>query len=179
MASTTGESEFGEKVLFMSVLQAEVQVPGGPPDRGCGKVGIAGGDFQGAVGVVGNLGLVLRNSHGPVFSTAWLVTADQVRAVANRDCTIQVLMNGHRLAGQRMAPAAFVNLPPAILDGHGVVLAHHSFGLDREDPVQIAAPTATKRGAFFTRFHRELLVELGNIGLPQKAVGFLQGRDRG
>jgi len=32
------------------------------------------------------------------------------RAVANRDCTIQVLINGHR-PGHRMAPAAFVNLP--------------------------------------------------------------------
>ena len=44
-------------------------------------MGIAGGDFQGAVGAAGNLVLVFRNFHGPVFSTAFGSAADQVRAI--------------------------------------------------------------------------------------------------
>ena len=56
--------------------------------------------FQGAVGAEGNLGLVFLGFHGPAFSTAWgWKMSDQVRPIANRDGFIQVLVNGHGLAG--------------------------------------------------------------------------------
>jgi hypothetical protein len=60
-------------------------------------VGIAGGDFQGAVGVAGNLGLVFRSFHGSVFSTAFRVVTDHVRAEPNRDRVIQMLVDGDGL----------------------------------------------------------------------------------
>ena len=44
-------------------------------------------------------------------------------AVSNGHRLIQVLMDGHGLAGQGVAPAAFVDLPPAVFDRHRVVLA--------------------------------------------------------
>ena len=50
------------------------------------------GDFQGAVGAVGNLGVVFHRSHGTGFSTAY-----HMRSVANRDGSIQMLMDRHRL----------------------------------------------------------------------------------
>src|SRR5579863_3601831 len=90
-----------------------------------------------------------------------------------------MLMNGHGLAGERVPPAALVNLPPTVADGHRVVLAHDSFGLDGEDPIQIAAPAASKGGAVFRRFHAELLVELLEVMLAQKPVGLLQRLDAG
>src|ERR1700724_1460713 len=146
--------------------------------RGGGKVGIAGGDFQGAVGVAGNLGLVFRNFHGPVFSTAFGVAPDHVRAISNRDRLIQVFVNGHRLARQSVSPAALVDLPPAVFDRYRVVFVHHTFRLDREDPVQIAASAATKRRTFFGSLDGELLVELGDVALAEKLVGFSHRGDR-
>ena len=71
-------------------------------------MGIPPGDFQGAVGTVGNLLLVFHGLHGPAFSTAlrfcWLVigviAADHVRSVADRHGRVQVLMDGNRATGQ-------------------------------------------------------------------------------
>jgi len=134
---------------------------------GGGKVGIGGADFQGAGG---NLGLVF---HGSVFSTA-----HHVRSVTNRERTIQGLMDGHGLTGQGVAPARLVELPPPIANGDGVVLADYPFGLDGEDPVQIAAPAAAERGAAQGGFHRELPIELGEVAFAQEAVGRFQRGDR-
>src|SRR6202162_958872 len=86
--------------------------------RGGGKVGIAGGDFQGAGE---NLGLVF---HGSVFSTA-----HHVGPVAYRNPAIQMLMDGHSLACERVTPTRLVELPPLIANGDGVVVGHHAFGL--------------------------------------------------
>jgi hypothetical protein len=108
-------------------------------------VGIAGGDFQGAVE---NRVLVFQ---GSVFSTA-----HYMRAVANRDGAIQVLMNGHGLACQRVTPAGFIELPPLIANRYRVVLAHDPVGLNREDPIEIAAPAAAKGRAAFGGLDREL-----------------------
>ena len=63
-------------------------------------MGIARGDFQGAVGVAGSLGLVFRSFQGPVFSTAFRITSDDVGAVSNRHGLIQVFMDGDDLARQ-------------------------------------------------------------------------------
>jgi hypothetical protein len=104
--------------------------------RGGGKVGIAGGDFQGAVE---NRILVFQ---GSVFSTA-----HYVRTVTNRDRAIQVLMNGHGVAGQGIPPAGFIELPPLIANRYRVVLSHHPFGLNREDPIQVTASAAAERCA--------------------------------
>ena len=75
-----------------------------------GKVGISrsGRDFQGSVGAGENLLLVLAGFHAPAFSTALLgwradqlvsraaKTSYDVRAVADRDRSIQVFVNGYR-----------------------------------------------------------------------------------
>jgi hypothetical protein len=58
------------------------------------------GDFQGAVGAVGNPGLVFHRFHGTVFSTAFRPTAHHVRTVANRDRAIEVFVDRHCLPGQ-------------------------------------------------------------------------------
>ena len=136
-------------------------------------MGIAWGDFQGAVGAVGNLTLVFQGFHGTVFSTAFGIAADHVRTVTNRNRIVQMLVNGHGLARQGVAPATLVNLPPAILDGHRVVFAHDTFGLNGEDPIQIAATGAAKGGSFPGRLDSELVVELGDVAFAQKPVGLL------
>ena len=92
------------------------------------------GDFQGAVGTVGNLLLVFHGFHGPAFSTAlrrrsWLggwEATDHVRAVADRHGAVQVLMDGHRTARQRTPEAALFQLPVLIGHGHRVVLDRKS-----------------------------------------------------
>lgn len=71
-----------------------------------------------------------------------------VRAETNRDRYIQVLVDGHGLAGQRVSPAALFDLPPAVLDRLRVIFAHHPLSLDREDPVQVCTSAAPERGAF-------------------------------
>src|SRR5437870_6267687 len=83
--------------------------------------------FQGAVGAVGNLGLVFHGFHGTVFSTAfgWFQRAAGLRIAshhmgteANRYRAVQVLVNGYGPIRQAVAPAAFLDLPAAILNGH-------------------------------------------------------------
>jgi len=96
-----------------------------------GKVGIAGGDFQGAEG-----NLVFPGSSFP---------GPYVGPVAYRNPAIQMLMNGHHLACQHVAPAGFVELPPLIVNPDRVVLSHYTFGLDPEHPIQIAASTTAER----------------------------------
>src|SRR5678815_2524649 len=70
-------------------------------------------------GSCGKPGLVFRSFHGPAFSTAFRVMTDDVRTEANGDRVIQMLVDGHGLTRQSMAPAALVNLPPMVFDRHG------------------------------------------------------------
>ena len=91
--------------------------------------------------------------HGSVFSTA-----HHVRTITNRDGVVEMLVDGHSLSCQRVAPTGLVELPPLIANGDGVVFGHHAFGLNREDPTEIAAPAAAKGRAPFGGLHRELVV---------------------
>src|SRR6266852_4049176 len=149
-----------------------------------GKVGISrfGRDFQGSVGAGGNLLLVFAGFHAPAFSTALFGGfADQLfaraaiapyymRSVADRDGFIQAFMNRDRTSRQAVAESCFVDLPPPVLDGHRVVLFHHSLRLYGENPVQVAPAGAPKRRAFFRRRHTELGVKLPDVPLPQKGI---------
>jgi hypothetical protein len=118
-------------------------------------VGIPPGlrDFQGTVGTGENLLLVFHGFHGPAFSTAlrelfrdgWTdlpgsrVSTDDVWPIADRHVPIQMLMDGHRTAGQGTAKPALLQLPVALGNRDGIVLGHHAFGLHGEDPVQVRA----------------------------------------
>jgi len=130
------------------------------------------GDFQGAVGAVGNLGLVFHRFHGPVFSTAlwpwfrverWLsigaIAADDMRAEADGHGRIQMLVDGHGAAGQGVPEPRLLQLPVSIGDRHGIVLGHDALGLHGEDPVQVRARGPAKRGSFVWGRDDELLVE--------------------
>src|SRR5277367_5471443 len=130
-----------------------------------GNVGIAGGDFQGAT--------------GSGISTAFRVAAHQMRSESNGYRAVQVLVNGHGLAGQRMFPATLLDLPPAIADSHGVVLTHNPFRVDREDPIQIPASAFTEGRSLFRRRHGKVLVELLDVVLAEETVGLLQIADAG
>src|SRR5713226_1186412 len=130
-----------------------------------GKVGISrfGRDFQGSVGAGGNLLLVFAGFHAPALSTALFggfadqlfaraaIAPHYMRSVADRDGFIQVFMNRDRTSRQAVAESCFVDLPPPVLDGHRVVLFHHSLRLYGENPVQVAPAGAPKRRAFSRR----------------------------
>ena len=62
--------------------------------------------------------------HGSVFSTA-----HHVRTITNRDSAVEVLVDGHSLSRQRVAPTGLVELPPLIANGDGVVFGHDTLGL--------------------------------------------------
>src|SRR5674476_679816 len=156
-----------------------------------GKVGILRflRDFQGSVGAGGNLLLVFAGFHAPAFSTALFgcradqlfsggaITSYDVRAEADRDGSVQVLVDHYRAPRQAIAKSGLVDLPPAVSDGHGVVLFHHALRLYREDPVQVAPTGAPERRAFLRSHHLELAVELPDVPLPQKGVGAFHGTD--
>ena len=117
--------------------------------------------------------MVFHSLHGPAFSTAlrsfvapcWAnlaggrVAAQHVGTVADRDVTIQMLMDGNRTSCQGTAKSILFELPTTLQNGYCVVLGHNPFGLDREDPVQICARGAAKCGSFLCRRNRKLLVE--------------------
>lgn len=66
-----------------------------------------------------------------------------------------MLVDGHGLSSQAVAPAALADLPPLLADGHRVVLSHDPLGLDREDPIQIASPAGAEGRARQRRFDPE------------------------
>ncbi len=86
------------------------------------------------MGAVRNRFLVFHGFHGTVISMAY-----DMRTVADRNGTVQMLVNGDGLTSQGVAPTGLVELPPPTTDGNRVVFGHNAFGLNREDPVQIAA----------------------------------------
>jgi len=136
-------------------------------------VGIPPRDFQGAVGTEGNLPLVFRGFHGPAFSTALRVcreAAHHMRPVADGEVPVQMLVDGHRRAGQRIAKAALFQLPALFAHSHGVVLGHHALGLNREDPVQIGTRRPAKRRSLTPRRRGEFAVELGDVAVTQNAL---------
>jgi hypothetical protein len=114
------------------------------------------------------------------FSTAFPVGFElsyHMGSVADRNGSVQMLVNRHRAAGQSMAKARLVDLPRPRGNGHGVIFGHHSLGLHREDPVQIASAGTSKRRAFFLRRDAEPGVELPDVPVAQKRVGTFHGRD--
>src|SRR5437667_12779838 len=79
--------------------------------------------FQGAVGAVGNLGLVFHGFHGTVFSTAfgWFQRAAGLRIAshhmgteANRHRDVQALVNGYGADRTAVAAAGVLALRAAI-----------------------------------------------------------------
>ena len=144
-------------------------------------------DFQGAVGTGENLLLVFNGFHGPAFSTALRlfadgpagsrVAAEHVRSIPDRHRPIQMLMNGHRTAGQRTAEPALLQLPVPVCNRDHIVLGHHAFGLYAEDPVQIRTRRAPERCSFLRRRHGELLIEGREVTLAQKCIRPFQRSD--
>src|SRR5438132_11608051 len=90
---------------------------------------------------------------------------------ANRHRAVQVLVNGYGPIRQAVAPAAFLDLPAAILDGHRVVFVYHPFGLDGKHLLQIAPPTFAESCAADRWLHPELGVELLDVAVPHVLIG--------
>src|SRR5438132_10636510 len=98
---------------------------------------------------------------------------------ANRYRAVQVLVNGYGPIRQAVAPAAFLDLPAAILDGHRVVFVYHPFGLDGNHLLQIAPPTLAESCAGDRWLHPELGVELLDVAVPQELIGMFHRCDSG
>ena len=107
----------------------------------------------------------------------YVKSTDGMRPVANRYFAIQMFVDRHRAACQRVAEPTFVQLPTPFPNRHRVVLSHHSLALHREDPVQIRPAATPEGGPFLAGGHSKLGVELGDITLPQKPIGILHAVD--
>jgi hypothetical protein len=118
---------------------------------------------------------------GAVFSTISFRShrCEQVRAPADRQASIQVFTDRDRTAGQSVSEASFVQLQTAVLDDHGVVLAHHTFGLHREHKVQIFAAALAKGSPFLGGRLSTLSIELGDVAVAEECVGLLEASDGG
>lgn len=126
--------------------------------RGCGKVGIPRcflRDFQARLESRFLDFSALRLFHSPTradfcflqshsFRT---VVPETLRAVSDRESSIQVLVHRHRAARQAGAPAHRFDLQAQILNAYRVVAVHGTFELQGEDQVQISAGAAHKRHA--------------------------------
>jgi hypothetical protein len=131
--------------------------------------------------------LVFAGFHAPAFSTAFfglascgsicLKTSHDVWPEANGYGSIQMFVDDNRATRQGVPETGLAQLPRSVCDRDGIVFAHHSFRLNREDPVQVrSAGTAKSRSFLFSRL-RKLLVEPGDVAGPQKRVGRFHGRD--
>jgi hypothetical protein len=88
-----------------------------------------------------------------------------------------VLVNGDRLPGQAVPPAALLDLPPPAANRHRVVLVHYTLGLHRKHKLQILSAAPTKRRPPLLRSYRKVAVEFRYVPLPQKLIGPLQAPD--
>src|SRR5229473_692869 len=94
-----------------------------------------------------------------------------MRAIADRNRSVQMLMNGDGAASQGMPPAGLVELPDLVLQTERVVLRHAALRLNREDPVQIGSCRTPEGSPLLGRCHPELSVELRHVVFPQEPVG--------
>ena len=67
------------------------------------------------------------------------IFTDLVRAVADGDCLVKMLIDYDAGAIERAAPGLFVDLQDHIFEFDGVVAVNGPLGLDREDAIQIRA----------------------------------------
>ena len=160
-------------------LRCSLRKNGSRSRRG-GKGGISRlwRDFQGSVGAGENLPLVFAGFHAPAFSTALFafrfdqrcpraaIPPHDVRAEADGDCFIQMLVDRHRAACQAVAESRLLDLPRATPDRDRVVLLYDPLRLYAEDPVQVAPAGPPKRRPFRRRRHAELAVELRDVAFP-------------
>jgi hypothetical protein len=91
----------------------------------------------------------------------------------DRDASVQVLMDLHRHARQRMAPPSLLDLKHPVVQVHRVVLVDHAFLLQAENVIQILAPHRNKRAPPLRGSHAKPLVEFLHI-VAEKFIGFLQ-----
>src|ERR1700739_3088446 len=84
-------------------------------------------------------------------------------------------MNHDRASRQRTAPAHLLDLQDQVLEADRVVSVDGALQLQREDQIQIPTPAGDKRSARLGRGNLKAPIELGDIFLAQKAVGFCHG----
>jgi hypothetical protein len=85
----------------------------------------------------------------PLSFSPWLSKRPTTWGPADRDCLIQVLMDGHRAPRQGIPESRLIDLPEPAADRDGVVFGHDPLGLYREDPVQVA-PTDARNAVPFS-----------------------------
>src|ERR1700687_2641062 len=98
-----------------------------------------------------------------------------MRSVAETESSIQVLMRSDAAAGERASPAHRLNRQRALQKTDGVVAVHRALELEREDAVQIAGGTGEEGAAPLDCRHLKTAIELGDVVLPQEAIGLFQG----
>src|SRR5712692_5401114 len=103
--------------------------------------------------------------------------AHQVRSVIHTPPPVQVFAGDHPATGQRAAPVHPIDLQHAPTHAHRVVPVHHPLVLHREDALQVLAAGRHKRAFRLRRRHRKAPVELREVTLPQKPVGFFHRGD--
>src|SRR5579884_900570 len=100
-----------------------------------------------------------------------------MRTVGETQGSIQVLMHHHLTTRQGCPPAHALDLQAEILKAHRVVAVHRAFELQREDQVQVPPTARQKCASALCRSPLKSLVKLGEVVLPQKAIGGFQTRD--
>src|SRR5665213_1781992 len=123
--------------------------------RGCGKVGIPRGlrDFQARWESplldfsTERLfhGLCRLHSNWHQGRSLSRVVSESMWSVGQGEGCIQMLVHGHRAAGQGAAPADRLALQGQVLKTDGVVLVDCALELGREDQVKILARAGQKR----------------------------------
>src|SRR5216683_5059213 len=88
-----------------------------------------------------------------------------------------MLVNGDPATGERRPQLATLELPDLVGEADRVVAADDSLVLDGKDQVEISAPQRHKGSSALTGGNAEALIELFDVLIAQKAVGFLQNGD--
>src|ERR1017187_9854703 len=153
--------------------------------RGCGKVGIPrcvlDSQAERKSLPLGFSSQRLFHSLSPAIQFALaqtrpslrVITADDMRPIANTPALVQMLADRDRASGQSSPPARRFDLQNLSSHYDGVIPVHHSLLLHREHHLEILSPAGHKGAPPLCSGDLKTPIELGRVFLPEKNVGFL------
>src|SRR5829696_3414672 len=100
-----------------------------------------------------------------------------MRAVAERELPVQVLVDRDPTAGECAPPLLPLDLQGEPREAHRVIPRYHLLVLQAEDAVEVCPPARDEGRALCRGRDAELPVELGDILLSEEAVGLLKRSD--
>jgi hypothetical protein len=107
---------------------------------------------------------------------AGIVTSEQTTLIADAEIAVGELMHSYRTAHEMSPLFGGRQLQDQVLEGHGVVVAHHPRMLRGEHQLQLDAGQLDEGAFLVRRLDREAAIEVRDEDLLEIAIGWPRNR---